>query len=106
MMPGGGHFLPYSGKIVIGNNVFVGTKVIIMHGVTIGDNSIIAAGAVVTKDVPSGSIVGGVPAKVIGSYHSLREKMKSYSQELSDAFYKLSGDEWEKQQQYFWKDGK
>jgi len=102
----GGHFLPYSGKIVIGNNVFVGTKVIIMHGVTIGDNSIIAAGAVVTKDVPSGSIVGGIPAKIIGRYESLREKMESYSHELSNAFENLSGDEWEKQQEYFWKDGK
>lgn len=51
--------------ITIGNNVWIGTRVIIMDGVTIGDNSIIASGAIVTKDVPPYSIVGGVPAKVI-----------------------------------------
>lgn len=51
--------------IAIGNNVWIGTRVVIMDGVTIGDNSIIASGAIVTKDVPPYSIVGGVPAKVI-----------------------------------------
>ena len=51
--------------ITIGNNVWIGQKVVIMDGVTIGDNSIVATGAIVTKDVPHYSIVGGVPAKVI-----------------------------------------
>lgn len=51
--------------ITIGNNVWVGTRVIILDGVTIGDNSIVASGAIVTKDVPPYSIVGGIPAKVI-----------------------------------------
>lgn len=51
--------------ITIGNNVWIGQKVVIMDGVTIGDNSIVATGAIVTKDVPPYSIVGGVPAKVI-----------------------------------------
>lgn len=51
--------------ITIGNNVWIGTRVVIMDGVTVGDNSIIASGAIVTKDVPPYSIVGGVPAKVI-----------------------------------------
>lgn len=54
-----------SKPITIGNNVWIGTRVIIMDGVTIGDNSIVASGAIVTKDVPPYSIVGGVPAKVI-----------------------------------------
>lgn len=50
----------------IGNYCFIGPRVIVMPGVTIGDGAVVAGGAVVTKDVPAGSIVGGVPAKVIG----------------------------------------
>lgn len=50
---------------IIGNDVWIGLNVIIMRGVKIGDGAIIAAGAVVTKDVPPYAIVGGVPAKVI-----------------------------------------
>lgn len=50
---------------IIGNDVWIGAKVVINRGVTIGDGAVIAAGSVVTKDVPPYSIVGGVPAKVI-----------------------------------------
>lgn len=49
----------------IGNDVWIGGNVTILPGVTIGNNVIVAAGAVVTKDVPDNCIVGGVPAKVI-----------------------------------------
>jgi acetyltransferase-like isoleucine patch superfamily enzyme len=49
----------------IGENCFVGAAAIVMPGVQIGDDSIVAAGAVVTKDVPPGSIVAGNPATVI-----------------------------------------
>jgi acetyltransferase-like isoleucine patch superfamily enzyme len=55
----------YPAPIVIGKNVWIGASVTIIPGVTIGDNSVIAAGAVVTKDVPENVVVGGVPAKVI-----------------------------------------
>lgn len=51
--------------IKIGNHVWIGTRVTILKGVTIGDNAIIAAGSVVTKNVPNNTIVAGVPAKVI-----------------------------------------
>lgn len=51
--------------IKIGNRVWVGIAATIMPGVTVGDNAIIAAGAVVTKDVPPNCIVAGVPAKKI-----------------------------------------
>ncbi len=52
-------------SIHIGKNVWLGAGAIILPGVTVGENSIVAAGAVVTKDVPSNTIVGGVPAKHI-----------------------------------------
>lgn len=51
--------------IVLGKNVWVGSNATVLPGVTIGDNAVIAAGAVVTKDVAHDTIVGGVPAKVI-----------------------------------------
>ena len=49
----------------IGNHVWIGTRVTILNGVNVGDGAVIAAGSLVTKDVPAGSLVGGVPAKVI-----------------------------------------
>lgn len=51
--------------VVIGRDVWIGTRVIVMPGVTIGNHAVIGAGAVVTKDVPDFAIVGGVPAKLI-----------------------------------------
>lgn len=53
------------GDIVIGNDVWIGYEAVIMAGVTIGDGAIIGTRAVVTKDVPPYTIVGGVPAKEI-----------------------------------------
>lgn len=52
-------------KVVIGNDVWIGAYAKIVEGVRIGDGAVIAAGAVVTKDVPPYAIVGGVPAKII-----------------------------------------
>ena len=54
--------------IEIGNNVFIGCNVTILPNIKIGNNVIIAAGSVVTKDVPSNSVVGGNPAKVISTF--------------------------------------
>jgi len=53
------------GGIRIGNDVWIGGKAMILSGVTIGDGAVIAAGAVVTRDVPPYAIVGGTPAKVL-----------------------------------------
>jgi len=51
--------------IIIGKNVWIGSNATIIQGVTIGDDAVIAAGAVVTADVACGTVVGGVPAKFI-----------------------------------------
>lgn len=64
------------GPVKVGSNVWIPAKSTIMPNVTIGDNVVIAANSVVTKDVPSGSLCGGIPAKVI------RENI--YPIELSD----------------------
>ena len=53
------------GDIVVGDDVWIGERAMIMSGVTIGQGAVVAAGAIVTKDVPPYVIVGGVPAKVI-----------------------------------------
>ena len=53
------------GEIIIGQNVWIGDKVTILGGVTIGDNAIIGAGSVVNCNVPSNSMVAGVPAKLV-----------------------------------------
>lgn len=51
--------------IHIGNDVWIGTRAIILPGVMVGDHSVVGAGAVVTKDVPPYAVVGGVPAKIL-----------------------------------------
>lgn len=51
--------------VVIGDDVWIGTNAVILPGVTIGSHCVVAAGAVVTKDIPDHTLVGGVPAKVI-----------------------------------------
>jgi len=51
--------------VTIGNNVWIGERAIVLKGVTIGDNAVIAAGSVVTKDVPENTVVGGNPARVL-----------------------------------------
>lgn len=55
----------FPAPIKIGSNVWIGAHATVLSGVTIGDNAVVAAGAVVTKDVPANAVVGGVPAKVI-----------------------------------------
>ncbi|HEU5111648.1 MAG TPA: DapH/DapD/GlmU-related protein [Micromonosporaceae bacterium] len=51
----------------IGDRVFLGANAVVMMGVTIGDEAVVAAGAVVTKDVPSRTVVAGVPAVPVGT---------------------------------------
>lgn len=66
------------GPVVIGNNVWIGDKATILPGVNIGDGVVVAANSVVTKDIPSYSVVGGNPAKIIKSI-----KKNNYGEKLS-----------------------
>jgi len=70
------------GKVDIKDNVFIGHGAIILPDVTIGPNALVAAGAVVSKNVPEGTIVAGVPAKVIGRVDDLVAKLERQTNEL------------------------
>ena len=61
-------------KVNVGNNVMIGMNAIILPGVNIQDNVVIAAGSVVTKSIPSGKIVGGNPAKIIGNFKDYKDR--------------------------------
>ena len=73
------------GDIVIGNDVWIGYEAVILAGVTVGDGAVIGARAVVTKDVPPYTIVGGVPAKPI---------RKRFSEDLIAALLELRWWDW------------
>lgn len=77
------------GDIVIGNDVWIGYEAVILSGVTIGDGAIIGARAVVTKDVPPYTIVGGVPAKAI---------RKRYNDETIQRFCQIKWWDWPAEQ--------
>lgn len=68
-VPPGRERMRFSGRdlaaVVIENDVWIATQAVILPGVTVGEGSVVAAGAVVTKDVPPFAIVGGVPAQLI-----------------------------------------
>lgn len=64
------------GKLVIEDNAFIGARSILLPGVTIGKNSIVAAGSVVVKSVPPNTVVGGNPAKPIMTTHEFMDKHK------------------------------
>ena len=73
------------GDIVIGNDVWIGYEAVIMSGVTIGDGAIIGTRALVTKDVPPYTIVGGVPAKLL---------RKRFSEEAAASLLEIRWWEW------------
>lgn len=58
-------FLCYAKPVMIGNDCWFGANVVVCPGVTIGDNCVLGAGSVVTKDIPANSFAAGVPARVI-----------------------------------------
>lgn len=85
-----GDFIPSSGKVKIGNNVYFGRNCTVLKGVTIGDNVIVGYGSIVTRDIPSNSVCVGSPARVVCSlddYYEMRkikciDEAKAYAREI------------------------
>ena len=71
-----GEILGSSGKVKIGNNVFIGMKTTILKGVTVGNNVIIGANSLVNKNIPDNCVVGGNPARIIMSIEDYYKKRK------------------------------
>lgn len=67
------------GKVKLGNYVYIGSNSLIMPGVTIGDNTLVAAGSVVTKSLPSDIVVAGNPARYICSIDEFIDKSEKYN---------------------------
>lgn len=80
------------GKIIIGNNVFIGSKAIILPSVIVGNNVVIAAGCIVSRNIPSNSVVAGIPAKILKSFKEYEEKV------LLNAIYVLETDKEKRKQ--------
>lgn len=77
----GKRFINSSGRVTIGNNVSFGQNVMVLKGVTIGDNCFIGAGSIVTRDIPANSIAAGSPAKVIMTLDEYYQKRLQRSEE-------------------------
>lgn len=95
------HLIPdleITAPIIVGNDVYIGVRSIILPGVKIGNNCVIAAGSIVSKDVEDNSVVGGVPAKYIKSTFEYLEGIKKRSLKLGH----LKGNEKDKElRKYF-----
>ncbi len=70
--------------IIVGDNVFIGTNAILLPGVKIGDNCVIAAGAVVSRDIPASTVAGGVPARPIKTIEEYWEDCQTRSFHIRD----------------------
>jgi acetyltransferase-like isoleucine patch superfamily enzyme len=95
----GAKYTKFYEPIEVGSNVFIGSDTVILPGVKIGDNTVIGAGAVVTKDLPSGYLWGGVPARSIGVFRDFVDKRKDNihpetdPERLWEMFYAKHGEE-------------
>lgn len=81
-------YIPYS-KTIIGNDVWIGENVVVLDGVQIGNGAVLAAGAIVTENVPNYAIVGGVPAKII----KMRFDQDTIKAILASEWWNLSDDQ-------------
>jgi acetyltransferase-like isoleucine patch superfamily enzyme len=77
------------GRIKVGSRVFIGARSILLPGVTVGDNVVIGAGSVVTRDIPSGVVAAGVPARVLSSIEDYNAKVRAESLPLPPGFFPL-----------------
>ena len=77
-------FVPSSGKVFIGNNVYFARKCTVLKGVTIGDNCIFGYGSTITRDIPANSVAAGTPAKVICTIEEYYQKRCKIS--IEEAF--------------------
>lgn len=75
------------GKIKVGNNCFIGSRTIIMPGVTIGSNCVIGAGSIVTRNIPDNSVAVGIPARVLKKLDDYAEKCFAESPDYSEKQY-------------------
>jgi len=82
-------YINSSGAVTLGNNIYIGTHVIILKGVSIGDNCIIGAGSVVTKDIPANSVAVGVPCRVVSSIEAYYKKRKQKGLDEAREYIKL-----------------
>ena len=101
-------FIPQSGKVKIGNNVFIGMQATILKGVTVGNNVIIGANSLVNKDVPDNVVVAGNPAKIIMTIDEYYEKRKNKqfdeAKKLATEYYRVYNKIPEKNifREFFW----
>lgn len=98
--PNSGDYKKHWEGIEIKDNVFIGARSMIMPGVTIGPNVVVAAGSVVTKDFADNVVIGGNPAKVIGNMLPLMEKRKKESLSRLDNLTK------DQEAEYIWQEWK
>lgn len=80
--------IDFFGKIKVGDNVYIGNNCLILAGVNIGSNVVVAAGAVVTKSIPNGKIVGGNPARIIGDLKNFEKVMLNFNLKTKGLSYK------------------
>lgn len=103
-----GEVLGSSGKVTIGDNVFLGVNAVILKGVAIGSNTVIGAGSVVTRDIPGNCIAAGNPVRVLMSLEEYRNRRKAAqpdeARQLVTEYRKVYGKEPEAQalSEFFW----
>jgi len=81
---GGNEYQKYYGCIEVMDNVFIGTKAVILPNVRIGSNVIVAAGSIVTGDLESGGIYAGNPARRVGDFNKLLDKRAEYTKAVKN----------------------